>query len=103
MRDIILGAPGQDLGVKETDVPRAVNILAVQFGSLEYAPNFGRDLDFFLQPEFDWQNESFKRYLLEVLSRHGINVSGIDEQIDDLLTQYIIKIAPPNSDDGLVR
>jgi hypothetical protein len=60
MIDIISSNDGQDLGLYDTQTERAKNILSTQVGSLEYAKDLGVDLNYFLSPDFKFQNESFK-------------------------------------------
>ncbi len=58
MTDIV--SIGADIGLYDSQSPRAANILSVQLGALEYAPTLGIDLAYFLQEDFRFQNESFK-------------------------------------------
>ena len=78
------GTNGDDIGVLDTQTFRAANILSVQLGDLEYAPNIGIDLKYFLSEDFRFQNESFKNYLIEVLANNGINVASVMQTIDNL-------------------
>ena len=73
-------ATGLDMGQYDTTVARATNILSVQVGSLEYAPDLGIDLAFFLGSQFKFQDESFKAYLIEVLAYRGMRVVRISGQ-----------------------
>ncbi len=82
-----------DLTVTDTDLFKASNVLAVQIGSLEYAPDFGIDLDFFLSEDFEFQDESFKSYLIQVLANNNINVTDLTENIEKLFSDYIITIS----------
>lgn len=86
-------AEGLDLGIYDTPVPRAANILDVQFGSLEYAQTFGIDLAFFLSSDFKFQNASFKAYCIEVLASWGINVTELTDVVDRLSHQYIFEVS----------
>lgn len=102
MIDITSAPDGEDLRVFDTQTARAQNILSVQLGSLEYAQDLGIDLAFFLSDEFQFENESFKAYLVETLANRGINVSTLVEAVEALYKTYTINLTPPQSSDGLV-
>lgn len=75
----IVTVSGGDLVIQQADTPKAKNVLQVQIGSLEYAPDFGIDLKFFLDPNFQFQNESFKAYLVQRLAEHHVSVNQVIE------------------------
>lgn len=103
MIDIIeVPAANGDLGLFDTQTPRAANILNVQLGSLEYAQSLGIDLKYFLSEDFKFENESFKAYLVEVLANNGINVSSVDEVVQRLYNQFIFNLSPEETTGGLV-
>ena len=88
MLDIVKIQDGADLGVADTIVVKAGNILSVQIGSLEYQPDFGVDLDFFLSNNFQFQTESFRSYMIERLTSYQINVAEVMETLNTLMLQY---------------
>jgi hypothetical protein len=92
MLDIVRIEDGFDLGFGDTATVKAANVLSVQLGALEYAPNFGVDFRFFLQSDFQFQNESFKSYLIERLTQHQINVGSVTEVLESLYGRYIFKV-----------
>lgn len=102
MIDIVSLTTGLDMGVYDTQVEKAGNILSIQLGSLEYAPDLGIDMDFFLSEDFRFQNESFKAYCIEVLSRNGISVGSLDDSLEALYANYVFKIQPDESSTGLI-
>lgn len=102
MIDIVSSETGKDLGIQNTQVMRAKNILAVQLGSLEYAQTVGIDLKYFLSDEFKFQNESFKAYLVEVLANQGINVAEVLQTKYALFEQFNFNLAPEESQGSLV-
>ncbi len=87
IRDIITIEDGLDLGLSLSNVPRAANVLSVQLGELEYANSFGIDKRYFLETPVLFQNESFKMYLVQRLTEHGINVSEVAESIYTLFSK----------------
>lgn len=102
MIDVSVGAAGLDLATYNTDTNRATNILSVQTGALEYAPDFGIDLDFFLSPDFKFQTESFKAYCIERLASHGINVTALTESVQSLFTQFNFEVEANSTSTSMV-
>lgn len=100
MIDIV--SEGTDIGLFATQTTRAKNILNVQLGSLEYAPDLGIDLEYFLSEDFRFQNESFKAYMVEVLANSGINVASIVDTVEALYTSYVFNLAPEETSTGLI-
>lgn len=102
MIDIVSQANGLDLGASDTQATKAANILSIQLGSLVYAPTLGIDLKYFLSEEFQFQNESFKAYLVEVLANNSINVASVTDIVDNLYSQYIFNLTGSSSESSLV-
>lgn len=103
MKDIIEIKMGEDLKVFDSVVAKAGNVLSVQLGSLEYAPDFGVDLRFFLESEFKFQNESFKAYLVQRLAENQINVAQVIQSVDPLFQKYIYSVGDTKqSSEGLI-
>lgn len=102
MIDIVSSENGLDLGVLDTQTMKAANILSVQLASLEYAPDLGIDLKYFLSEDFSFQNESFKAYLIEVLANNSINVASVLETIQSLFVTYQFNLSPEDQSTGLI-
>lgn len=83
---------GLDLGAVDTDVFKATNILSTQLGSLEYLPNFGVDIAYFLTEATAFQNESFKSYLVQALVDQGLNVTSVIETLETFVNDYIFEV-----------
>lgn len=79
---------GSDMGVAQSEAPRAGNILGTQIGSLEYAQDMGIDLAFFLETEFRVQNASFKAYLVQRLLEQRVNVVNVVDVIEAISSTY---------------
>jgi hypothetical protein len=92
-----------DMRFYDTNVKRAENVLATQLGSLDYEPDFGIDLRYFLSEEFEFQNESFRAYLLQRLAESNIDVSSILEVVETLYTQYTFNLTGRENSTALVR
>lgn len=103
MLDISQIEDGKDLGFSDTVTIKAANVLSVQLGKLEYAQTFGVDFRFFLSSDFQFQNESFKAYLIERLTQHQINVAEVIEVLEALSAKYTYKVGDPNRNtEGLI-
>lgn len=102
MIDITDAQQGQDMEVFPTETPRAANILAVQIGSLEYAQLMGIDLNYFLQPDFKFQNESFKTYLVETLANWGINVLSVVVKNLPLASNFVFNLNAEETNSGMI-
>ncbi len=96
MLDIVQVEDGKDLGFADSSVTKAANVLSVQLGDLEYAPNFGVDFKFFIDNTIQFQNESFKAYLVQRLSEHQVNVGEVLETLETLFTRFIFFVGDSN-------
>lgn len=85
MKDIVQIEDGKDLQVQEWVAGKAANVLRTQLGSLEYALNFGVDLDFFVQSNFRFENQTFQVYLIQRLAEHQIDVVSVIEILEAFL------------------
>jgi len=92
MYDIIEVEDGLDLGIADTIVGKAGNIVSTQVGDLEYLPDFGVDLEFFLEDGFQFQNSSFKAYIIERLTAHQVNVSEVTDEIQTFMDKFIYSV-----------
>lgn len=98
----ITGMTGDDLNMFDTQTSKAGNILSIQIGSLEYADELGIDLAYFLSEDYQFQNESFRSYLIQVLANNGINVASVLETVENLYTQLTFNLSPSETDTSLV-
>lgn len=94
--------PNADIGLYDSQAPKAGNILSVQIGALEYAQTFGIDLKYFLSENLRFQNESFRSYMIEVLANWGVNVASVDEVIETLFMQMTINVSPDENSTALI-
>jgi hypothetical protein len=91
MKDITEVSNG-DLVLTDTVLMKATNLLSTQLASLEYAPDFGVDFRFFIESNLQFQNESFKAYLVERLTQNQINVSDVLERMEALYQQFTFHV-----------
>lgn len=102
MIDIISTTNGLDIGVYDTNTTKAANVLSVQLGALEYAPDLGIDLNYFLSEDFRFQNDSFKSYCVNILAQNGINVTEVLDETQSLFSDFIFNISPNETTTGLI-
>lgn len=102
MIDIVAADDGEDLRTADTDVPRAANYLSVQIGALEYAPEVGIDMAYFIGEQFNFQADSYRSYCIETLAKVGINVSAVLEVINPLFVENKFSLTPNESSGGLL-
>jgi hypothetical protein len=92
-----------DLKVFDSNVKKAENLLSIQLGSLDYAPDFGVDLRYFIDEQFQFQNESFQAYLIRRLAENSIDVASVVTAFESLYHQYTFNLSATSSTDGFVR
>lgn len=95
-----------DLVMLNTQTQKAKNVLQVQLGALEYAQTFGIDLEFFLDPDFQFQNESFKAYCVQRLSESFVNVNQVIEALETFSLDLTFSVGDSeraSADGGLIR
>ncbi len=92
-----------DLTLIDTQVAKSTNVLQVQLGDLEYDPTFGIDLKFFLSEEFQFQNESFKSYLIQRLSEHHVSVNQVIETVETFFRKLTFTVSAEDKTGGMIR
>lgn len=103
MRDIVELSNGKDMRLFDTAVSKAGNVASVQLGVLEYAQEFGVDLKYFLESEFQIQNESFKAYIVQRLTESQISVAQVIDFVETLYTQYTYVVGDTSKqNEGLI-
>lgn len=100
MIDIVKIEDGLDIGVQDSIVPKAANVLSIQLGALEYAQDFGIDKSFFLQSDFQFQNDSFKSYMLQRLTESQVNVSQVVDVLETLFQQLTFYVGDAKKTNG---
>jgi len=83
---------GTDLRLFDAQTSKAQNVLSVQLGNLEYEPTFGVDLEFFIQEDFQFQNDSFKSYLIQRLAESNVNVNQVLDQVEGLVKKLTFSV-----------
>lgn len=99
LKDIV-SIDAADLGVQQSESERAANILSTQIGELEYAPEMGIDLRYFLESEFRIQNASFKAYLVQRLLEQRVNVVNVIDTVESLFTTYAFGVGDSEQNVG---
>lgn len=80
MKDAVFDPNKNDFTFPEGEVSRAQNLFDVQIGTLYFLPEWGIDLDYFLNPDFKVQSQSFEAYLLQRLGAWEFNVINMKKQ-----------------------
>lgn len=101
MIDIYSTGSGE-LETYDTQTHRAANILNTQLGSLEYAKDLGIDLEYFLSPDYKFQDASFQSYLVQVLANQGINVATIVATVQNLYQDLKINLSAEEQSSSLI-
>lgn len=101
MIDIIEFTP-KGMRIEESQTQQAANILSTQLGVLEYAPDLGIDIKYFLEEKISFQDESFKAYMVQSLAQRGINVASLVEVINALDSDYNINLSPVENSTALI-
>jgi hypothetical protein len=94
-----------DLDVENTDVMKAKNILDTQTGSLNITPelrDFGVDLEYFIQDGLEFQNESFRAYLVSRLVAYQLNVASIASAFEDFSDNIGIELSRDNDESRVI-
>ncbi len=74
------------------DKYKAINLLSVQLQDKNYAPDFGVDLDFFINSDYQISPVTFVTHLMKRLTDHSISVKQVQNQIDDFIADVAINI-----------
>lgn len=101
--EIVEMVDGADLQIAPVETPKAANVVGTQLGSLEYAPGFGVDQMYFLSPEFTFQVESYRGYLVDRLLRHQVNVVSALAAVDRFMSHNIFAIGSSDNSTGLIK
>ena len=92
MLDIINIVDGDDLHIQHNIAMKAGNIISTQLGSLDFRPDFGSDLKYFLQEDLKFQSESFKSYLVGRLSEYSIQVNDTRTIIEQFTNRFLLSV-----------
>lgn len=87
--------------VADTVVYKAKNILEIQEGSLNYAPDTGIDLKRFLSPDVKIQNATFEAYSIQRLGEQGINTLDLVVNKETFRQVFDYTLAEENTE-GLI-
>jgi len=93
MLDIVEVADGKDLGLADSVVMKAGNVVSTQIGSLAYQPDFGVDQEFFLFSDLQIQKESYRAHLVERLSLYQINVNSMIDAFNQLFWKLTMDVS----------
>jgi len=92
MLDLINMVDGEDLHYQHNVAMKAGNVISVQLGSLDFKPDFGSDLKYFLQEDLKFQTESFKSYLVGRLSEYRIQVNATVSIVENFTNKFVMDV-----------
>ena len=76
----------------KNDKYKALNLLAVQLREKNYAPDFGIDLDFFINSDYEITPKTFTTHILKRLSDYAVAVDRVENVVDDFILSAKINI-----------
>ena len=103
MKDIQYDETQKDLVIVSSELPRAANLIDVQLGQLYYQPDWGVDLAYFLNPDYEIQAESFEAYLLQRIGFWGMNVINFAAKQGRFLREMSFNFGQPKENNSLMR
>lgn len=103
MKDMQYDAAKNDLVFVSSEVPRAANLIDIQTGQLVYAPDWGVDKAYFLNPDYRIQAESFEAYLLQRIAFWGMNVINFMAVQGKFMRDMVFQFAEPSDKSNLMR
>lgn len=103
MKDVQYDADKNDLVFVSSEVSRAANLIDVQLGALTYAPEWGADKAYFLNPDYTIQAECFEAHLLQRMGYWGINVAKFAAKQGKFCREMLFNLAEPDGGTALLR
>lgn len=84
---------GPDVQTDEnSDKYKALNLLSVQLQDKNYAADFGIDLDFFINSEYQITPETFTTHIMKRLADYSISVNRVQRVVDDFVANITVNI-----------
>lgn len=102
-KDVQYDESKNDLVFIASDLPRAANLMDIQLGALTYAPEWGADKAYFLNPDFEIQAECFEAHLLQRMAYWGINVANFAAKQGKFCREMLFNLEAPGSSTTLMR
>lgn len=69
----------------KTDKYKAYNLLSVQLAQKNYAPDFGVDLDFFINSDYRISAQSFITHIIKRMTDYSISVTDVTNNLDEFI------------------
>lgn len=96
-KDVYYDEDKNDLLFAASEVSRAANLIDVQLGALAYAPDWGANKAYFLNPDFEIQAECFEAHLLQRMGYWGINISKFAAKMGKFSREMLFNLAEPGT------
>ncbi len=103
MIDALTPVQGKDLPVQNSIAPKAGNVINIQLGSLDFAPDFGVDLAYFITDDFQFQAASFQAYLVQRLTQHKVNVAKVINVIQGFMQNNTFTVGEQSDSVGGIQ
>lgn len=102
-KDVRYNSTLNDLDFLVSELPRAENLITTQLGDLQYQPDWGVDLAYFLDPDYTIQAEAFEAYLLQRIGFWGMNVLNFIAKQQKFIREMIFNFGEPKENNSLMR
>lgn len=103
IKDVRYNKQANDLEFVSSELPRAENLIGVQLGTLNYQPNWGVDLEYFLNPNYEIQAECFEAHLLQRIGFWGMNVIEFMHKQGKFVREMIFKFTATKDTNSMMR
>ena len=102
IKDVRYNQTRNDLEFEAGQLPRAENLITVQTGDIDYAPTWGVDLAYFLNPDYKIQAESFEAYLLQRIGFWGMNVLELIAKQGKFVRNMLFNFAEQSNNNSML-
>lgn len=103
IKDVRYNKQANDLEFVSSELSRAENLIGVQLGTLKYQPDWGVDLDYFLNPNYEIQAECFEAHLLQRIGFWGMNVLDFMHKQGSFMREMIFNFGTPKDTNSMMR
>lgn len=86
-----------DIKLLDTVIYRADNLLKTQIGKLVYAADFGIELDFFLNADFEISTLVFENYIQQVIGEYGISIIAVEKIVEKFKDKLKLTLTDNNT------
>ena len=103
IKDVRFNEQKNDLEFMASELPRAENLIGVQLGSLVFQPDWGVDLQHFLNPNYEIQAECFESHLIQRIGFWGMNVIDFIPKQGKFIREMIFNFTNTKDSNSMMR